>query len=72
MRINDLFKVKINDRIIEVSVAGLERGCGRNSPVVVKFYIDWDEGPSEYKIMQSKIKFVEGEMPYVFEGEFAL
>lgn len=48
-QINDKVGVTINGHEYEVLVAGVERGFGKNSPVMVKFYIDWDEGPCEYR-----------------------
>lgn len=55
LRIDDIIKVNINGGIHEVSVAGLERGCGIGSPIYVKFYIDWYEGPILYTWPLSKI-----------------
>ena len=56
MRINDKIRVTINDNHYEVLVAGIERGFGANSPVTVKFYIDWDEGPIEYRWPIEKVE----------------
>jgi hypothetical protein len=54
-QINDKIKVVINGREIETVVAGIERSFGMNSPIFVKFYIDWDEGPIEYRWPISEI-----------------
>lgn len=54
--INDLIRVRMGGAIYEVPVAGLERGCGTNSPITVKFYIDWDEGPVEYHLPLSEVE----------------
>ena len=58
--INDLVRVKLNGAVYNVPVAGLERGCGVNSPITVKFYIDWDEGPIAYHVPLSEVEPLTG------------
>ena len=62
--INDMIKVRLGGAVYEVPVAGLERGCGTNSPITVKFYIDWEEGPMEYHVHCQKLNQLQvGKLP---------
>ena len=62
--INDMIKVRLGGAVYEVPVAGLERGCGTNSPITVKFYIDWEEGPMEYDVHCQKLNQLQvGKLP---------
>lgn len=59
MQIDDLIEVEINGRVIRPTIAGLERGFGKGSPIKkVIFYIDWDEGPCRYEWSVDKVKWL--------------